>query len=64
MGKQNEPSSVVLGRNEIAMSRRETGKGAVMRRNKLKIEVQSWAMVALWICGIALATLAWHRMLT
>lgn len=35
-----------------------------MRRKELKREVQSWAMVALWVCGIALATLAWHRMLT
>ena len=35
-----------------------------MRRNDLKSEAQAWAMVALWICGVALATLAWHRMVT
>jgi hypothetical protein len=35
-----------------------------MRRNDLKSEAQAWAMVALWVCVIALATLAWHRMLT
>lgn len=64
MGKQNEPSSVVLGRNEIAMSRHEAGKGEVMRRNDLKSEAQAWAMVGLWVCGIALATLAWHHMVT
>lgn len=35
-----------------------------MRRNELRREVQAWAMVALWVCCIILATAAWHGILT
>jgi hypothetical protein len=34
-----------------------------MRRDELKREAQAWAMLAFWVSSIALATVAWHRML-
>ncbi len=42
---------------------RHAGLGEDMRRDELKREAQAWAMVAFWVSCIALATVAWHRML-
>lgn len=33
-----------------------------MQKEKRMREIQSWSALALWVFGIALATLAWHQL--
>lgn len=34
-----------------------------MQKEKRMRELQAWSALALWVCGIALATVAWHQLL-